>query len=171
MLMTIAIAYPMWDVGFEIGVYGKIFFEKIFSVWAVSTALLVALILVPRRFLEVTTPMLVATAFPSLWFGIALIARWLPELTVMGKVVFATGLVIYLGCVPILIYMIVALAYPEFLSVERKAPRVGLATVAALFLLAGFVVGSNHYHLLTCEDFELSGANVPAGCREIRPKG
>jgi hypothetical protein len=99
MLMTIAIAYPMWDVGFEIGVYGKIFFEKIFSVWAVSTALLVALILVPRRFLEVTTPMLVATAFPSLWFGFALIARWLPELTVMGKVVFATGLVIYLGCV------------------------------------------------------------------------
>jgi len=170
MLMAIAIAYPMWDIGFEIGVYGKIFFEKIFSVWALSTALLIALILVPRRYLAVTTPMLVATAFPTLWFGVALIARWAPELTVMGKVVFVTGLVIYLGCVPILIYMIVALAYPELASFDRRGPRIGLAIVVAMFLLAGLVVGKNQYHLLTCEDFELSGANVPADCREIRPE-
>lgn len=31
MLISVALAYPAWDFGFDVGVYGKLFFEKSLS--------------------------------------------------------------------------------------------------------------------------------------------
>lgn len=54
-LIVIAIAYPAWDVGFELGAYGRLFFEKIFVAWSISTALFIVLVVIPRDKLRVPT--------------------------------------------------------------------------------------------------------------------
>ena len=43
-LIVVAIAYPAWDFGFEIGAFGRLFYEKIFVAWSISTALFVVLL-------------------------------------------------------------------------------------------------------------------------------
>ena len=45
-LIVIAIAYPAFGFGFDIGAFERLFFEKIFVAWSISTALLVVLLLV-----------------------------------------------------------------------------------------------------------------------------
>ena len=44
-LITVAIAYPAWEFGFEIGAFGRLFYEKVFVAWSISTALFVVLLI------------------------------------------------------------------------------------------------------------------------------
>ena len=46
-LVCIALAYPAWDLGFQLGAFERVFYDKILFVWAISTALLLALTVNP----------------------------------------------------------------------------------------------------------------------------
>jgi hypothetical protein len=100
-LISVAAAYFAFDIGFELGAHGSIFFE--FAVVVVSFQYV--------------------------------------------------------------IYVITSVIYPDFLKIQRAAPKIGIAVVMGTLVLAGFLVGANHNRFLTCEDFELSGQHVPADCR------
>ena len=164
-LIVVAIAYPAWDVGFEIGAFGRLFFEKIFVAWSISTALFVVLLVIPKDKLQVPRLAWFATAIPSLWLVLALSIRAAPDVRFLGHALTAVGFVAYLACFPYVIYMAVSIAYPELLRVRRRRAQVALTTVILGLVAAGFVIGKNHTHLLTCEDFEISGLYVPADCR------
>jgi len=164
-LIVIAIAYPAWDVGFEIGAYGRLFFEKIFVAWSISTALFVVLLILPKDKLRIPTVAWFATAIPSLWLVLALSIRAAPDVKFLGYALTAAGFVAYLACFPYIIYIAVSIAYPELLRVQHRSAKVALTTVILGLVATGFVIGKNHMHLLTCEDFEVSGLYVPADCR------
>ena len=164
-LIVMAIAYPAWDVGFEIGTYGHLFFEKVFVAWSVSTALFVALLVVPKDKFRVPTVAWFATAVPSLWLVLALSIRAAPDVKFLGYALTISGFVAYLACFPYVIYMAVSIAYPELLRVRRRRAQAALTAVILGLVATGFVIGKNHTHLLTCEDFEVSGLYVPADCR------
>lgn len=163
-LIVIAAAYPAWDVGFEIGAYGHLFFEKIFVAWSISTALFVVLLVVPKEKLQVPTLAWFATAIPSVWLVLALVIRATPEVRLLGYALTASGFVAYLACFPYVIYMAVSIAYPELLHVRKRVSQVALTAIILGMVAAGFVIGKNHAYLLTCEDFEISGNYIPADC-------
>ncbi len=163
-LIVVAIAYPAWDFGFEIGAYGHLFFEKIFVAWSISTALFVVLLVVPKDKIRVPTVAWFATAVPSVWLVLALVIRAAPEVKLLGYALTASGFVAYLACFPYVIYMAVSIAYPELLRVPRRRSQVALAAIILGLVAAGFVIGKNHPYLLTCQDFEISGNYVPDEC-------
>ncbi len=164
-LIVIAIAYPAWDVGFEIGAFGRLFFEKIFVAWSMSTALFVVLLVIPKDKFRVPTVAWFATAIPSLWLVLALSVRAAPDVKLLGYALTASGFVAYLACFPYVIYMAVSVAYPDLLRVRRRRAQVAMTAIILGLVAAGFVIGKNHEHLLSCEDFEVSGLYVPADCR------
>ncbi len=164
-LIVIAVAYPAWDFGFELGAFGRLFFEKIFVAWSMSTALFVVLLVLPKDKLTVPPLAWFATAFPSVWLVLALGIRATPEVELLGHALTAAGFIAYLACFPYVVYMAVSIAYPALLRVRRRRSRVALSVIILGLIGAGFVVGQNHQHLLTCADFEISGNYVPADCR------
>ncbi len=164
-LIIIAIAYPAWDLGFELGAYGRLFFEKVFIAWSISTALLVVLLVVPRKKLRVPMYAWFATAVPSLWLILALIIRTAPDVKFLGYALTASGFLAYVACFPYVVYMAVSIAYPDLLRLTKRRAQVALTAIFAGLLGAGFFAGQNHSHFLTCEDFEISGNHIPADCR------
>ncbi len=122
-LISIAVAYPMFDIGFELAVYGEVFFEKIFAIWSICTALLIALLIIPGKYFRIPAIAWFATGFPSLWFALVLIGRSIPEWSLPGTIIFTLGLVIYLACLPYVLYVAVALAYPEIALLKKPARR------------------------------------------------
>ncbi len=162
-LIVIAIAYPAWDFGFEIGAFGRLFFEKVFVAWSISTAVFVALLAIPKEKLQVPRLAWVATAVPSLWLVLALSIRVAPDVKFLGYALTTAGFVAYLACFPYVIYMAVSIAYPELLRVKRSGVMV-LSIIILGLVGAGFVVGKQHTHMLTCEDFAVSGNYVPEDC-------
>ena len=163
-LIVIAIAYPAWDVGFELGAYDRLFYEKIFVAWSISTALLVVLLVVPRDKLRVPRIAWIATAVPSLWLVLALSIRTAPDVKLLGYALTAAGFVAYLACFPYVVYMAVSIAYPDLLRLTRRRSQIGLTAIILGLVGVGFIAGKNHSHFLTCEDFEISGHYVPADC-------
>lgn len=163
-LISVALAYPAWDFGFDFGVYGKLFFEKIFLAWSVSTALLIALIVIPKEHLEIPRIVWVATAVPTVWLLLVLINWAAPSDHLLRETVTVIGFVAYLACFPYVIYMALAIAYPDFLEMRKKGPGIGIILIVLFMGAAGYIAGSHHAYFLTCEDFEISGSYVPADC-------
>ena len=52
-VISVAASYFAWDIGFDFGVYGTIFFDKVFLVWSISFALLMIFIIIPKKILPV----------------------------------------------------------------------------------------------------------------------
>jgi hypothetical protein len=164
-LISVAAAFGAWDIGFELGAFGRIFFEKLFMVWSISTALLIALIVVPRDRSRVPFVALFVTAFPSFWLLLALLVRASPDSPDLRLALFLSGLVVYLACFPYAIYMGLSLAYPDLLKNTQRRPKIALLLVVVTLFAAGYLMGANHHRLVTCEDFAISGQYVPENCQ------
>ncbi len=168
-LITVAIAYPAWNFGFEIGAYGRLFYEKVFVTWSISTALLIILLMMPREHLQVPRVVWFATALPSLWLIFAMAARAAPDEPLFTHALTIMGFIAYLACFPYVIYMSISIAYPDLLRIKRMRGRVGITAMIAALFIFGYVVGVNHPHLLTCEDFLIAGNHVPENCTAADP--
>ena len=166
-LIVIAVAYPAWDLGFELGAYGRLFYEKVFVAWSISTALLVVLLVVPGDKLKVPKFAWFATAIPSVWLVLALAIRAAPDVKFLGHALTTAGFLAYVACFPYVVYMAVSIAYPDLLRLTQRRAQVALTAIIVGLLGAGVIAGKNHSHFLTCEDFEISGHHVPANCRQM----
>ncbi len=164
-LVCAAVAYAAWDVGFELGAFGRIFFEKLFMVWSISTALFIALLVMPKNRVRIPRLALLTTAFPSIWLVLALSARASPETHELRYLLFSAGLVSYLACFPYAIYMAVSLAYPDLMRTEKLRPKITVLAIIVVLFAAGYIMGTHHNRLMTCEDFEVSGQYVPEDCQ------
>jgi hypothetical protein len=165
-LISVAAAYFAFDFGFELGAHGTIFFEKVFFVWSMSLALLIIFVIVPKRLLPVPPKLWVATAVPTLWVLVSLANRAAPDELLFRHALTILGFAAVLVSFPYVIYVITSVIYPDFTKMNRAAPKVGIAAVVGTMVLAGYLVGANHGHFLTCEDFKLSGQHVPTDCRQ-----
>lgn len=163
-VISVAAAFFAWDLGFEFGAHGRVFFEKVFVAWSVSLALLIIFIIIPKRLLSVPPSLWVATAIPTLWLLIAAANRAAPDEILFRHVLTVLGFVAVLACFPYVAYVIVSVLYPEFTRIRERGPKFGIIFIIVLMTFVGYLVGLNHHRFLTCEDFEISGQSVPANC-------
>jgi len=146
---------------FTLGVYGVIFFEQHLAVWAAATSAFVALGAargpgVWRR------PAVLALLLPSLWILLA----WLLPVggtSAIYQALFWLGVVITILGLPALAAFLVRLIVPGAERL-RGRERLAAAGVVALVMLGSFLIGTQHPHVLTCEDFTISGNFAPENC-------
>lgn len=165
-LISVACSFFAFDLGFEFGVHGTIYFEKVFFVWSVSLSMLLIFIIIPKKRLPVPPSLWIATAIPTLWVLIGLAERAATDELLIRHFLTVLGFVAVLGCIPYLAIVLASVIYPDFTKMAGTLPKIGITVVIGVMVTVGYLVGSNHQRFLTCDDFELSGQYVPEDCRD-----
>ena len=111
-LISVAAAFFSWDIGFEFGVYGRIFFDKVFAGWSISLALLIIFIIIPKKRLPVPPSLWAATLIPTLWVCVALANRAAPDEILFRHALTVLGFLVVLACFPYVAYGCVAVRDP-----------------------------------------------------------
>jgi hypothetical protein len=150
-----------WWPAFTLGVYRVIFFEQHLALWAAATATFLAAGLVGGRRMW-RRPAIWALLLPSFW----LVLVWL--LPVAGdsslrEVLFWFGIAVTLVGMPVLGALMVRLLIPEAERLSRSQALV-VAGVVVSVMLVSYGLGTQHPHMLSCEDFTVSGNFAPENC-------
>ena len=159
--ITVATSLLVWWPAFTLGVYDEIFFEQLFALWAAATtAFIVAVLLLGRR----AQPAVYSLLIPSLW----IVLTWLipADTTSLGHdVLLWSGVLVTLAGLPAMVALVLVMVVPGAESVRGRDTVVAVAAIPLVVVLS-FVLGTQHRHLLTCEDFKISGNDQPAGCTQ-----
>jgi hypothetical protein len=157
--ITVATSLLVWWPAFTLGVYDEIFFEQLFALWAAATtAFVVAVLLLGRR----AQPAVYSLLIPSVW----IVLTWLipADTTSLGHdVLLWFGVLVTLAGLPAMVALVLVMVVPGAESVRGRDTVVAVAAIALIVVLS-YTMGTQHRRLLTCEDFEISGNNMPAGC-------
>ena len=166
-IAAIVLAVTIWPIGFNLGAFGTIFFDKLLEIWAISIAALLAGLLVDRvrdnDVLSRTDQILLA--LPSLWLlttmlrfeegGAAL--RWLNDALMFATAFFS---------VPHIIRIVMPIALPEVMAVRGKRQTLNLLVLTLVISAASFAIGYRNDLFMTCADFKVSGNDLPTNCRQ-----
>ena len=150
-----------WWPAFTLGVYGVIFFEQHLALWAAATSAFLALILAggtPVRRHVSTYALLVPTAW--------LVLLWLLPVTNSGPahfVLFWSGVVITLLGIPALAAFMIRLLIPATEHLSRRQGLMAVGVVLAV-MASAYLLGTQHPHMLSCDDFRISGNFAPSDC-------
>lgn len=150
-----------WWPAFTLGVYGVIFFEQHLALWAAATSSFLAVSLMGGS-VAWRRPVTYALLLPSLW----LLLVWLLPVTAgttYDEMLFWGGLVITLLGMPVLAAFMVRLLLPETRRVRRPQALL-IMLVVVLVMLASYGLGTQHPHMLSCDDFTISGNFASANC-------
>ncbi|MCG8436237.1 MAG: hypothetical protein MJA83_19635 [Gammaproteobacteria bacterium] len=165
LLTAVAIAYPVWDLGFELGAFGEIFFEKLFLAWVTPTAVLLALLLLREKESPISRRGLFVMSVPTIWFLLSLAAMQFPPSSALDITLLGLGLTAYMVCLPYTVYVAISIINPELISLRDARVLVSLVIIAAVIGTGGYLVGRHNYVFLTCHDFKISGNDLPENCR------
>ena len=160
---VIAFSSVAWWPAFTLGAWGTVFFPQVLSLWAVTTAAFV-LVVLSRDTRGRVGWWALALLLPSLWLALAIefAPGSRPELAWLGTVVTLLG-------APVMVWILIWFASPEL--VEDAEPRDRLVVVAAVLVvvLGAYGVGTIQERVFTCEDFTISGNSQPPGCTPGAP--
>jgi hypothetical protein len=163
-LMVAGASIPVFMVGFNLGAFGAIFFDHYLAIWAAATATLLAALLLRSRW-RMPIWGLGVLALPTAW--LALDFAYDPQTrSLVAEVLTNALLVTSLLALPYLVYAIAKLLSPEFFELPGLWLKVGAVVVVAAMLGVGVLIGSQNPRFLTCEDFRVSGNDLPANCAE-----
>ena len=147
-------------VGFNYGAFDTVFFDQVFTVWVVSTILFGASLVtrMPPR----TWPRRIVLLLPTLW----LIVAWVNNNTEADNaeaILEGVTLAVTLVALPFAGWFVITAINTEFANLPGKHKAAVVGTVA-LFLVLGFAFGARNDIILTCDDFKVSGNDLPANC-------
>ena len=164
-LTTVAACVSVWGITFELGVWGEIFYGRLFNIWVVSLAVVLSIWFLPDKQAPLDWAGKLTVTFPTVWLILAFVNDRLFDYGPLELVLFWLGLLICLLCLPYLIYVLVSLLDTDSLSLKRRHFLAMIAIVIFVGML-GYIIGSNHHWFLTCQDFIIVGDNVPTNCVE-----
>ncbi|MFN8168039.1 MAG: hypothetical protein U0S36_04580 [Candidatus Nanopelagicales bacterium] len=149
-----------WWPAFTMGVYGVIFFEQHLALWAAATSAFIAVeVSGGRRVLRRVSNY--TLLLPSLW----LVLIWLLPVTdsTARYVLFWFGVLVTLLGMPALAAFLIRLLIPGTENLPRRHAVIAIASVAVVMATA-YVLGTQHPHMLSCDDFSISGNFAPENC-------
>jgi hypothetical protein len=150
-----------WWPGFTMGGSGVIFFEQHLALWAAATSAFIAVeVSGGRRVLRRASNY--TLLLPSLWL---LLVWLLPVFTdsTARYVLFWFGVLVTLLGMPALAAFLIRLLIPGAENLPRRHAVIAIASVA-IVMTAAYVLGTQHPHMLSCDDFSISGNFAPENC-------
>ena len=164
--LAVAASLVAWWPAFTLGVWGGVFFEQILTLWAVATAVFVIVSL--REGARRLPPLLSATLLlPTLWIALSFLP--VADGTLLSEVITWFGVGLTVVGLPVMVWIILQVSRPDVVDlVARRTWMVAVLAVAVVALLS-FALGRLHPHFLTCDDFKISGNDVPGSCSPGEP--
>ena len=163
-LTALALALAVWPIAFNLGAFRTVFFDEIFRVWLAASVILTVSFIVPERLLEVGWKGRLAMALPTLWVVWVLLTGRTIQQAANEEFTAWVGLAVLVVALPYSIYLWAILVTPDFETIRRRVLKWGLAVMLVVTALVGFGVGRNNDLFLTCDDFKVSGNDLPANC-------
>jgi hypothetical protein len=167
LLATIALSASLWKIFFFYGAYGEIFFEYIYTIVFISTAIFVAYFFLPRS----ERPFGIGSAFlfliPSIWFVTAYIdiLSDLPGVTLVANIM---EWIVLLFSLPYIFYFLLSITQAETLELKPKRLLAVLIAIALVTACAGYLLGKHNNLFLYCRDFKISGMETPLQCYSLK---
>lgn len=156
LLLTLA----TWQISFNLGAYGEIFFQTTLTIWIVSVAALFGCLVI-RRTKE--------GEVYATWWGMLLLM--LPSL-LMTRVVWANVMPWLVSplewatllSIPYIAYILVSVSAREALEIQDR--RLLLWLIVGCVVLNGlcFLAGRYNAVFMTCDDFLSAGDEAPPTC-------
>jgi hypothetical protein len=163
LLVTVASATVAFMLGFNLGAFGIIFFDQLLIVWVIATIVFVASIasnLPPN-----TWPRRMVLLLPTLW----LLTAWVDSAQDVARgerIVFFLTLAVTVVALPFVAWILVTAINTDFAELPRGNKLVVIAAVG-FAIVVGFGIGARNDFFLNCDDFKISGNDLPANCIEI----
>lgn len=165
LIVAVALSLNTWDIAFNLGVYGTIFFEKLFAIWVVSTTTLLAYWLLDDSKPTIRWYVQVALLSPSITLLLTAMEATVPMTDIAELVIIVIYLFGFVVTLPIILYVVLIVTIPDVANLRSRKMISGLVGIVFMIAIIGFAIGSNHQIFLTCGDFEVSGNDVPSNCR------
>lgn len=166
-VLAVGTSAAAWWPAFTVGAWGTVFFEQLLSLWAVSTAAFVVLVIAGSE-RPVSRWKLAALLVPSAWLAAGLIAPT-GEDTALGNVVQVAGTVITIVGIPAMAALLLRVASPSVSDVSARRDKFAAAVAVLVVIVIAFCAGNWNNRILTCEQFTISGNSEPPGCTKAQP--
>ncbi len=165
LLISVASASVAFMLAFNLGAYGEVFFDQIFTVWIASTLVLLGSIF--TRLPPNTWPPRLVLLLPTVWILVGWVDNPRTEDAGASALLWLT-LAITVVALPFAAWILVSTINPDFRDLARNYKIVVGAVVVVAFA-AGYGIGARNDVLLTCDDFKVSGNDLPTNCVKLEP--
>lgn len=169
-LLSISAALGGWNLAFKYGVAREIPFDIMLTIWAASTAAMLASLFWPREDSIISWWHRFVLATPSFWFLVAWMDLNMVRFSIADEIAFGVSLMILFVCVPYTVILLLSITNRELFELKTPHLRVGLVLIILFVYGIAFLVGSNHTVFLTCDEFEVAGDIVPTDCLVAPPE-
>ncbi len=163
-LAALTLGLFLWPVAFNLGAFEAIFYPDVLGVVAASTIVLLVTFAVPSDIGRRIWLNRLLLAGPLLWMAIALVFSDSIGSAERNPVLAALGLIVLLTSVPFALKTLLQLLVPQATDLGSRRLLVWLILILAIVSALGWIAGTNHRHILLCEDFAGAGDFEPAGC-------
>ncbi len=167
LLIAVASSSVAFMLAFNLGAYGEVFFDQIFTVWITATIVFIASII--SRLPPNGWPARLLLLLPSVWLLVAWIDN--PRNEDAGEsLLLILTLLITVVALPFVAWLLVATINPDFRDLPRSN-KLAVGGVVVVFFVAGLFFGARNDVLLTCDDFKVSGNDLPDNCVQLDTSG
>ena len=162
LLVAAASATVAFMVGFNYGAFEVVFFDQLLAIWVIATIVFIGSIVsdLPPN----TWPRRLILLLPSLW----LLAAWIDnsaDIRNSERIASALTLIVTVIALPFVAWILVTAINTDFAELPRRNKAAVFAAVG-LSIIIGFGIGARNDLLLKCDDFKISGNDLPANCVE-----
>lgn len=165
LLIIAGSAIVAFNVGFNLGAFGVVFFDQLLAVWVIASVVMVASIVskLPPR----TWPRRLVLFIPTLW----LIAAWIDNRYSFNsdeRIVFALTVTVTIFVLPVVAWILITAVNADFAELPGRKKGIVIG-ITGLFLIIGLGFGARNDLLFNCGDFKISGNDLPANCINVTP--
>ena len=102
---------------------------------------------------------------PTIW----ILAAWWAGPTAKdatGTTVFGITIAVTLIALPLIAWVLISAINPDFIQLP-KPNRIAVIGAVLFFVVAGYAMGARNDFFLNCDDFKVSGNDLPANCVQV----
>lgn len=160
LLITVTAATVAFGLAFNEGAFDTIFFDVYMTVWVIATAVLVGSLvseLPPRDWWGRLVLLL-----PTAW----IVAAWIggpADQDTAADVLFVLTIIVTVISLPFVAWVLISVINPDFVGLPTRN-RIAVLAGVLVFALAGYAMGARNDMFLNCDDFKVSGNDLPANC-------
>lgn len=158
---VVATSTVIWWPAFQVGAWGRVFFEQALTLWAAATAALLV-VLVKQGGPRPRWPVLASLALPSLWVVAELATP--PDGGSLSTVLRVFGAAVTIAGLPVMVWVLLTTLRPDLVEVVPLRGWLAALGVVATIALLSVLLGWLHPYYLQCEDFTVSGNSPPERC-------